>query len=82
MPRKITICLLLTWVVIPLCLTVLSGDLQQFQWLLLATLSGALSQAIAIVFGGTVSCDKPSNVQSSGTDAERDAEWNDDKQIS
>ena len=52
-PRPITLCLLLSWLAIALLLTGLSGDLQQFQWLLLATLSGALSQAIAIIFGGT-----------------------------
>jgi hypothetical protein len=55
-PLPITVCLLLSWLAIALVLTGLSGDLQEFQWLLLATLSGALSQAIAIIFGGTVSC--------------------------
>jgi len=51
----ITVCLLLSWLAIALVLTGLSGDLREFQWLLLAVLSGALSQAIAIIFGGIVS---------------------------
>jgi len=55
-PLLITVCLLLSWLAIALVLTGLSGDLREFQWLLLATLSGALSQAIAIIFGGMVSC--------------------------
>jgi hypothetical protein len=55
-PIPITLCLLLSWLAVALVLTGLCGDLQQFQWLLLATIAGALLQAIAIIFGGNVSC--------------------------
>jgi hypothetical protein len=56
-PLKPTTYLLLSWALIPLFLTALSGDLKQYQWLLCSMILGALSQAIAIVFGGTYSCD-------------------------
>ena len=62
-----TIALWLTSLAVSLLLTVLSGELRQFQWLLLATLSGSLLESFRIVFGGTLSCVLMPNVQSSAT---------------
>ena len=52
----VIIALSLSWLAIALPLTVLSGELRQFQWLLLATVSGSLVTAFAIEFGGTIAC--------------------------
>jgi hypothetical protein len=54
-PLSLTIALWLSSLATALLLTVLSGELRQFQWLLLATLTGSLLQACCISFGGTIS---------------------------
>ena len=66
-----TIALLLALLAVALLLTVLSGELRQFQWLLLATSSGSLLESFRITFGGTLSCVVMPNDKSSGTREEK-----------
>ena len=56
LPLRPAICLWLLELATALLLMIPSGDLGQFQWLLLATLIGSFLNSIVIEFSGIFSC--------------------------